>query len=208
MHGQDVLGSLAEAGRYLVNIFWHPGSDGLPDPEIARNIGFTCATFVIGWVASLSGTHRRARQRVINELILSQSELRTRAWPKSWRMTDVREAWMLDPFVARLRFLYASVSETKSLTGKQLGLVDNYIKRVEDFIEKWEETQVRRDSYRYAYDQTYHALRAAAKALGLKDNARFTGLGSPADGLFGGTPPSTAPASQGARPGMGWAPAE
>lgn len=208
MHWQDVVRSLEAAGVYLVNIFWHPGRDGLPDPDVARNIGFTLATFIIGWLASLSGTHRRARQRVVNELILSQSELRTRAWPKSWRMTDVREAWMLDPFVARLRFLYASVSETKSLTGKQLGLVDNYIKRVEDFIEKWEETQVRRDSYRYAYDQTYHALRAASKALGLKDNSRFTGLGSPADGLFGGTTPSAAPASQGARPGLGWAPAE
>jgi hypothetical protein len=208
MHWQDVAGALAGAGRYLVDIFWKPDRDGFPDPDIARNIGFTVATFIIGWLASLSGTHRRARQRVINELILSQSELRTRAWPKSWRMTDVREAWMLDPFVARLRFLYASVSETKSLSGKQLGLVDNYIKRVEDFIEKWEETQVRRDSYRYAYDQTYHALRAAAKALGLKDNARFTGLGSPKDELFGGSPaPSAAPAPQGARPGL-WAPAE
>lgn len=208
MHWHAILDSFAAAGRYLVGVFWQPGSDGFPDPDVVRTIGFTVATFVTGWLASLSGTHRRARQRVINELILSQSELRTRAWPKSWRMTDAREAWMLDPFVARLRFLYASVSETKSLSGKQLDLVDNYIKRVEDFIEKWEETQVRRDSYRYAYDQTYHALRAAAKALGLKDNARFTGLGSPKDELFGGAPPSAAPASSHPRPGMGWAPAE
>ena len=47
MHWQDVVRSLSGAGGYLIDIFWKPDRDGFPDPDIARNISFTMATFVM-----------------------------------------------------------------------------------------------------------------------------------------------------------------
>jgi hypothetical protein len=151
-------------------------------------------SFVLGWMVSLSGTHSRLKTRVINELILSQSELKARAWPAAWRRDGVREAWMLDPFLARIRFLHDNLAETKSLKGKQLDLIEAYTMRVEEFITKWSETQHRTESYRDAYAQTYHMMRAATRALGLKENNRYSGLAPPSDELFNAPPPN-APAS-------------
>lgn len=179
-----------EIEGYLSRTFLDSNGSGLPSPDVFLGIIFTALSFAIGWMASFRGSHRRTKARVIDELILSQSELMARAYPKVWRQGDTREAWMLDPFVARLRFLYSSVSETKSLGNKQLDLIENYVLRVQEFIAKWEETQSRRDSYHYTYQMTYYALRAATKALGLKEQRRLTGLMPVSDGLFGvSTPP-------------------
>lgn len=192
---------LAGVGHYLRDMVL--AADGLPKSDVVLNVVFTVATFIIGWVVSLGGSNTRLRTRVINELLMAQSELRARAWPSTWRMNDTREAWMLDPFVARIRFLYASVSEDKTLTRRQLDLIEHYIARVQDFIETWEVTQVRRERYRQSYNQTYHAMRAAARALGCKDASRFSGLGLPDSSLFGDGTPALQPAP---RPGI--APAE
>lgn len=182
---------LSGVGQYIGKVFL--AADGWPNPDVFLNVFFTVVTFAIGWLVSLGGSNTRLRTRVINELLMAQSELRARAWPSVWRMNDVREAWMLDPFVARIRFLYASVSEDKALTRNQLDLIEHYIARVQDFIDTWEVTQVRRERYNQAYVVTYHAMRAAAKALGCKDASRFTGLGAPKDSLFGGSPVAPAP---------------
>jgi len=178
-----------EIEAYLSRTFLDPNGSGLPSPDVLLGLVFTAVSFAIGWMASFRGSHRRTKARVIDELILSQSELMARAYPKVWRQSDTREAWMLDPFVARLRFLYSSVSETKSLSNKQLDLIENYVMRVQEFIAKWEETQTRRDGYHYTYQVTYHALRAATKALGLKEQRRLTGLLPVSDGLFGVSTP-------------------
>lgn len=164
--------------------------NGFLAPSVTQGIVFTAVSFVLGWMVSLSGTHRRLKTRVINELILSQSELKARAWPAVWRRDGVREAWMLDPFLARIRFLNDNLAETKSLNRKQLDLIEAYTMRVEEFIEKWAETMNRTESYRDAYAQTYHMMRAATRALGLKENKRYGGLAPPSDELFNAPPPS------------------
>ncbi|MFT3722747.1 MAG: hypothetical protein QM773_04090 [Hyphomonadaceae bacterium] len=167
----------------------------LPSPDVVLGIVFTIISFAIGWMASFRGSRKRVRAQVIDELILSQSELKARAYPKVWRQGDTREAWMLDPFVARLRFLYSSVNEAKSLTRRQLDFIEAYMMRVQEFIEKWENTESRRDAYHYMYEQTYIALRTATKELGLKEMRRLGGLARPQESLFSApqTPPRSNP---------------
>ena len=91
---------------------------------------------------------------------------------------------------------------------KELEAIEDYIAAVTVFIKKWEEAQVRKDGYRYAFDQTYQRLRFAVKTLGLKENKRLKGLGLPQDDLFSGLSSAASQAAPAPRPTPGFVPAE
>ncbi len=158
-------------------------------PDFARDLFFTALTFGIGWVFSLRASKGRLKGRIIDELIQSQRELVGRAYPEArggkWRANEQREVWMLDPFVARIKFLISSLSEEKSLSEKELSLLENYVVALEDFISQWAKTYARQTAYNERYKVSYHALRAAVKALGLKKMKRLQGL-MPKDDLLDG----------------------
>lgn len=168
-------------------------ADDLPEsvisPDFARDLFFTALTFAIGWVFSLRASKGRLKGRIIDELIQSQRELVGRAYPEArggkWRANEQREVWMLDPFVARIKFLISSLAEEKSLNEKELSLLENYVVALEDFISQWAKTYARQTAYNERYKVSYHALRAAVKALGLKKMRRLQGL-MPKDDLLDG----------------------
>ncbi len=209
MHWHILGGDAAATGSWFVHTFWNANGGFAPDDDIARNAAFTALTFAVGWIGSQGISRSKLKARVVDEMILTQSELRARAYPKVWRIDDPREAWMLDALVARLRFLHASINEAKSLKLKQIDAVEDYMLRVEEFIAKWAEVKRRGEAYHYAYNQAYRKLRAAAQALGNNENKRFIGLASPNDSLFREPPP---PQPSNTRPpdrmGYGLAPAE
>lgn len=168
-------------------------AEGLPDgwisPDFARDLFFTALTFGIGWAFSLRASKGRLKGRIIDELLQSQRELVGRAYPEvrggKWRANDQREVWMLDPFVARIKFLISSLSEEKSLNEKELSLLENYVVALEDFIGQWAKTWARQQAYKERYKVSYYALREAVKALGLKKMKRLQGL-MPKDDLLDG----------------------
>ncbi len=164
-------------------------------PDFTRDIVFTAVTFAIGWLLSLRASKGRLKNRIIDELILSQRELVGRAYPEQrdqrWKANDTRELWMLDPFVARINFLIASLREEKSLNNKQLALLENYVVALEGFIAVWTRTWARRNGYHEAYKTSYNALRSAVISLGLKRMSRLKGL-MPKDSLLDGLAKETA----------------
>lgn len=174
--------------KFAREMFLRPDGAEL-SPDFARDIAFTGLTFVIGWVFSLRASKGRLKGRIIGELIMSQRELVTRAYPEvrdgRWRMADSREVWMLEPFVARIKFLIASLQEEKNLGLKQLDYLERYVSTLEDFIAQWANTSRRGATFHYKYRQTYIALREAVKALGLHQMKRLGGL-MPRDELLNG----------------------
>ena len=190
--------------------------NGWISPDFARDLFFTALTFGIGWIFSLRASKGRLKGRIIDELIQSQRELVGRAYPDQrggrWRSDDQRDVWMLDPFVARIKFLISSLSEEKSLSEKELSLLENYVVTLEDFISQWAKTTRRMTTYHYKYKTSYHALRAAVKALGLKKMKRLAGLMPKDDLLDGGGKETAAPAlfgdESGVPPNGAMAPAE
>lgn len=165
------------------------------NPDLVRDIVFTAITFFIGWMLSLKASKHRLKSRIIDELILSQRELVSRAYPETrdikWRANDDRQVWMLDPFVARIKFLISSLSEEKSLNQKQLALLENYVVALEAFIVCWSKTWARKASYHESYRVTYNTFRAAVLDLGLHQTRRLNGL-MPKDSLLSGLAKETA----------------
>lgn len=165
------------------------------NPDLVRDIVFTAVTFLIGWMLSLKASKHRLKSRIIDELILSQRELVGRAYPEvrgtKWKASDNRETWMLDPFVARIKFLISSLSEEKSLNQKQLALLENYVVSLDAFITNWARTWARRDAYHESYRVTYNTFRAAVTDLGLHQTKRLNGL-MPKDSLLSGLAKETA----------------
>ncbi|MBI1360750.1 MAG: hypothetical protein GC155_10785 [Alphaproteobacteria bacterium] len=210
MHWHFLGVDAAHTGSWLLRTFWNDKGDSLlPDPDLARNGAFTILTFAFGWLLSLNSSTGKLKARIVDELILCQSELFARAYPTVWKQDGQREAWMLHPFVARLRFLYSSLNEQKSLSRKQLDRIEWYMMRVDEFIATWSATSRRFDPYHEGYKLTYTGLRLAVQDLGLKRMSRLQGLACPKDGLFGGPTPPPAPTSpQTPKPGPGLVPAE
>lgn len=168
------------------------------NPDLVRDIVFTAVTFFIGWALSLKASKHRLKSRIIDELLLSQRELVVRAYPETrdgrWKAGDVREVWMLDPFVARIRFLVVSLQEEKSLKLNQLDLLERYVSALEDFIAEWARTRARRATYHYKYEQSYRRMREAAVGLGLHQTKRLNGL-MPRDELMNGIGKDPSPSS-------------
>jgi len=175
--------------HFLKHMFLADGDTFALTPDFTRDMLFTAATFFIGWVFSLRASKGRLKGRIIGELIMSQRELVTRAYPEvregRWRMADSRETWMLDPFVARIKFLIASLQEEKNLSLKQLDYLERYVSTLEDFIAQWANSSRRGANFHYKYRQSYIALREAVKALGLNQMKRLSGL-MPRDELLNG----------------------
>ena len=170
-------------------------------------------TYCLGWVVSLRVGRQRRKDRIVDELILSQRELVKRAYPQLhgevWRENAQREGWMLDPFVARIEFLIASMREDKALTLREIDLLEVYVAAKRRFIEKWCETRRRGEAYHQAYRESYYAMRTAAKALGLNQMKRLRGLMPRDDLLDGGSPPPAVTPSAPPKPSNGGlAPAE
>lgn len=165
------------------------------NPDLVRDIVFTLVTFLLGWAMSLKASKQRLKSRIIDELILSQRELVARAYPETrnlkWKANDDREVWMLDPFVARIKFLISSLSEEKSLNQKQLALLENYVVALEAFIACWANTWARKSTYNESYKVTYNTFRAAVIDLGLHQTRRLNGL-MPKDSLLSGLAKETA----------------
>jgi hypothetical protein len=183
--------SWGDVQAYLGRTFLDPGGSGLPSPDVFLGIVFTALSFAIGWAASRSGAKRKLKAQVVDELILSHSELRARAYPARWKESDVRETWMLEPFVARLKFLHATLHQSGALKRSQLDSVEYYIMRVEEFIEKWAEVSRRNENYHYMFGVAYKGLRDAVKRIDDSQLRRLAGLGRPKDALFSGPAPSS-----------------
>lgn len=148
--------------------------------EMAQEAVAALVVFVLGWFASNRGSRKRQKKRIIDELILSQRELVGRAYPElrrgKWEQMGEREAWMLDPFVARIRFLIGSLDEEGALELRELDTLERYVTTVEDFVAKWARTRNRTEAYHSIYEVSYRALVQAVKALGLNQNRRLAGL--------------------------------
>lgn len=164
-------------------------------PDFTRDIIFTAATFLIGWMLSQRASKQRLKNRIIDELILMQRELVGRAYPEvrneKWKANEDRKPWMLDSFVSRIRFLTASLSEEKSLNQKQLALLENYVVALEAFILCWSKTWARKEVYHETYKVTYTTFRAGVTELGLSHMKRLNGL-MPKDSLLSGLAKETA----------------
>lgn len=164
-------------------------------PDFTRDILFTATTFLIGWVLAQKASKDRLKSRIIDELILMQRELVGRAYPEvrgdKWKANEDRQPWMLDSFVARIRFLTASLADEKSLNQKQLALLENYVIALETFILTWSKTWARKEAYNQAYKVTYTTFRSAVTELGLKHMKRLNGL-MPKDQLLSGLAKETA----------------
>lgn len=164
-------------------------------PDFARDIVFTAVTFFIGWILAQKASKDRLKNRIIDELILMQRELVGRAYPEvrgeKWKANEDRKPWMLDSFVARIRFLTASLADEKSLNQKQLSLLENYVVALEAFIVSWSKTWARKESYHETYKVTYNTFRAAVTQLGLGQLKRLNGL-MPKDSLLSGLAKETA----------------
>lgn len=148
--------------------------------EMAQESIAALVVFALGWLASARGSRKRQKKRIVDELILSQRELVGRAYPElrggKWQQMGEREAWMLDPFVARIRFLIGSLDDEGSLTLRELDALERYISTVEDFIVKWARTHNRTQAYHSIYEVSYRALVQAVRELGLNQTRRLAGL--------------------------------
>lgn len=183
--------SWGDIQTYLARTFMDPEGSGLPSPDVFLGVVFTALSFAIGWAASRSGAKRKLKAQIVDELILSHSELRSRAYPSRWREGDIRESWMLEPFVARLKFLHATLHQAGGLKRSQLDAIEYYVMRVEEFIEKWAETARRGESYRYKFGVAYNGLREAVRQIDDSQIRRLAGLGAPQDTLFSGPAPAS-----------------
>lgn len=178
----------AGVGSWLLRSFWSKEGASLPDPDLTRSAGMTGTTFVLGWLSSINMSKRKLKARVVDELILCQTELHARAYPAKWSKDGHREAWMLAPFVARLRFLHTGLFEQKSLRPKQLEAIDTYVTAVEEFVDIWAAAERRGGEYKDGYKSTRDGLRLAVKRLGYKQLKSLDALAAPKDKLFGGGP--------------------
>lgn len=185
--------SWADFQAYLGRAFLDSAGSGLPSPDVLLGIVFTAISFVIGWAASRSGSKRKLKAQVVDELIMSHSELRSRAYPTRWREADIRETWMLEPFVARLKFLHATLHQAGGLKRSQLDAIEFYVMRVEEFIEKWAEVQRRTEGYHELFGIAYRGLRQAVKVVDASQMSRLSGLDRPQENLFNGFAPSGTP---------------
>ena len=171
---------------YLSRTFMDSGGSGLPSPDVFLGLVFTALSFGIGWMASRSGSKRKLKAQVVDELIMSHSELKTRAYPTRWRENDMRETWMLEPFVARLKFLHATLHQSGGLKRSELDAIEYYVMRVEEFIERWAEVERRTERYHDMFSVAYHGLREAVRQIDDSQTRRLAGLGRPQDILFNG----------------------
>lgn len=174
---------IAEIGSSLLRILWNrDGPNVLPDAEMARNALLTVVTFTFGWLLSLRGSRRKLRERIVDELLMTQRELARRAYPDEyggqWRQDDPREIWMLAPLVSRIQFLVATLNDEKSISKDARTLMDVYVESVTDFIAEWARTRTRFNgaAFETKFLKTYDLVIAVAKSLGPLESSKRRGL--------------------------------
>lgn len=174
---------LADLGKSFVRTFWNrDGASFFPDPDMARNALLTTITFGFGWILSLRGSSRRLKQRIVDELLMTQRELARRAYPDEyggeWRQADPREVWMLAPLVSRIQFLVATLNDERSVSKDARTLMDVYVESVTDFIAEWSITKTRfiGADFETKFLRTYDVLVAVARAIGPLESSKTRGL--------------------------------
>lgn len=152
-------------------------------PDFTRDLVFTGATFLIGWILSLRASRSRLKSRLIDELIMAQREMSRRAYPDDfgevWSLADRRTEYMLQPFVDRLRFLSANIADEKGITSRGKTAVELYMQSVSNFIVHWAKGGPRTERYEYLFLQTHRMFRNAMKELGNQDHAKLRGTVPP-----------------------------
>lgn len=174
---------IAEVGKSVLKTLWNKdGPSVYPDPDLARNALLTGVTFLFGWIVSLRGSRRKMRERIVDELLMTQRELGRRAYPDEfggeWRQDDPREIWMLAPLVSRIQFLVATLNDEKSVSRDTRTLMDVYVESVTDFIAEWARTKTRFNgaSFESKFLKTYDLVIVVAKSIGPLESGKRRGL--------------------------------
>ena len=174
---------IAEIGKSVLKTLWNKDGPSIyPDPDLARNALLTGITFLFGWIVSLRGSRRKMKERVVDELLMTQREIARRAYPDEyggeWRQDDPREIWMLAPLVSRIQFLVATLNDGKSVSRDTTTLMDVYVESVTDFIAEWSRTKTRFNgaAFETKFLKTYDLVIAVAKSIGPLESSKRRGL--------------------------------
>ena len=111
-------------------------------PEIVAAIfvgGASAAatSFYKGWLVQ-----RRVRQVIGAEIVSIQSHLYARANPDVWKQDDLREKWMLNPFIRHIGLL-ESLSDRERLSANVQTAISKYHQAATKFVAAWSEAQKR-----------------------------------------------------------------
>lgn len=114
--------------------------------------------FAIGWFFARGKNKRLQKDRMVDELIVAQRELTERAYPELWRESDRRDVWMLNPYLERLKFVFANIKDQRVLNRLQEDLVESYFFSVEKFLIQWSQTRRRGVHYNTRFQDTFDEL--------------------------------------------------
>lgn len=162
--------------EYITAIFYDADSPAYFSADFARELLVAFVIFLIGWAASLRSSRRRLRQRAIDDLVLAQKELHSRAYPDDWSQNGRREEWMLAPFVDRVSSVVRNLIEEDLLKAKEKEIVERYPFALTAFVEQWASTMSRGPRYHTKYNETYLTLQQFVELAAPRQLSRLDGL--------------------------------
>jgi hypothetical protein len=125
----------------------------------------------LSWFWSRVRTRMRIGQRIAAELVATQVALRHRADPSTgWRQHDLRDEWMLEPYVRRVDFLQG-LATAEGLSANAAEAVADYQHRMQEFIRVWANAKRRSNDFTGAYKETIDAL--SRSLIGLRRHGRY-----------------------------------
>lgn len=134
-------------------------------PEILRELIAASVVFLLGWFLARGKNKRAQKERMVDELIVAQRELIERAYPEQWGEKDRRDVWMLNPYLERLKFVFANIKDQKVLRRAQEDLIEEYFFSVEKFLIQWSQTKRRGHSYNTRFQDTFEKLHDVVVAV-------------------------------------------
>ena len=162
--------------EYFSAIFYDSTSPAFFSAEFARELVVAFVIFLIGWAASLRSSRKRMRQRAIDDLILAQKELHSRAFPEDWSQNGRREEWMLAPFVDRVSSVVRNLVEEDLLKDPEKRIIEHYPFALQAFVQQWAVTINRGQRYHSKYNQTYLILQQFVELAASRQVSRLNGL--------------------------------
>ncbi|MCR9080040.1 MAG: hypothetical protein NXH78_13170 [Hyphomonadaceae bacterium] len=181
--------------EYIHEVFSGDGSPVYFNADFGREFVVAIFIFFIGWASSRRASRSQMKARLIDELVLAQRELFKRAYPDNWNEDDVREYWMLSPFVDRISFVIFNFKNEGRLRASQIGELENYLGKTESFIALWARVKRRNIKYDESYAEVFASLISFLESTSPRQVNRIRDLSRRASGNGNSIEPNMAPAA-------------